>query len=143
MRKFYYAFVTDYRFGITANFETVQRNAYYRSGEQHKRFDNKDDAVQFLIERVGHEAVEGAGFLDPDCHYRIQSRSGYYGVRSEKACGVFATLQLVEDSFEGHNNVSIEQFNYWRDAASFAFGKEFTETEARKLKLNQLYPIKN
>ena len=143
MKRLYYAFVTEYRFGIAANFETVQRNAYHRSGEQHKKFECKDDAVQFLIERVEQEAVEGAGFLDPDCHYRIQNRSGYYGARSEKACGVFATMQHVENSFATHATIYVEQFNYWRDAAAFAFGKEFTETEARKLKLNQLYPIEN
>ena len=142
MRKYHYAFVTQYRFGVAANFDTVKKNAYGRSGEEHERFDNKDDAVQFLIERVGHETVEGAGFLDPDCRYRIQNRSGYYGVRSVKECGVFATLQLIENSVGDMAGVSIEHFDYWRDAATFAFGgKSFTETEARKLKLNQLYMI--
>jgi len=146
-KKEYHAYATPRNFGCLPDYDTVWMitnscEGDIRHGYHYGKFGNWDDAVQFLIEQVGYKSVANAGFMNTDCHYRIVSRIGYFGARSDKACGVFHTVKQAAERFDGHDNVSIREFDVLQEAAEFAFGRPVESLEARRLKLNILYGLK-
>ena len=143
----YHVYVTPRNFGVLETKEDVWLFTFSGRKDRRKvlyeKFENKDDAVQFLIEHVGYKSVEFAGLLNPDCHYATTVRVGYFGARSDRACGVFYTLQKAEDSFDGHNNVSISEFFNFDEAVEFAFGRPLDWREEKNLVLDYPYRIEN
>lgn len=136
----YYAFATHSVFGIVAHFFTVKKYVDGVSGARHKRFDNYEEAFSFLLTYVAAEEVYGAGFADDDCRYRIQYRTGYWGVRTVNGDGIFTSERRVLDKIPKEAILEVKHFQFWPEAYSFAYRcPRYSEKYVREYNLNTLY----